>query len=461
MKKNSTGKEKPVADQFNSDARVKKAKATLLECLAEYQQQIDGVRPANPDLVKGYQKTIKEFSKARGGNLYFPYLGSGIGNGSLVELGDGSVKYDFISGIGVHHFGHSHPSLIEAGVEAGLSDTVMQGNLQQNRDAAELSKRLLKSARNIGKPFDHCFLTSTGVMAGENALKIAFQKKAPANRVLAFEHCFAGRTITFSQITDKAAYRKGVPLTLPVDYIPFDPKRALDTLNEYLYRYPGQYAAMIFELVQGEGGFNVGSDKLLRPLMERCQEAGVAVLVDEVQTFARTPSLFATEHFELGDLVDIIWIGKASQVCATLFRKDWAPAPGLLSQTFTASSGAIAAANVIIKELSEGDYFGKKGKIQKWHNWLVKRLKKLEKEDSDWVSGPYGIGAMVAFTPFEGDPQKVTAFIKDLFEQGVMGFIAGSNPLKVRFLLPVGGITDEQLEAAWEIIEVALRKHRN
>lgn len=452
--------EPTIGEKFITDPRVKAASDSLLEYLSEYQQQITEPRPANPSLVDAYEKTIVDFGKARGGNLYFPYLGSGIGNGSLVELADGSVKYDFISGIGVHHFGHSHPSLVEASIRAGLGDTVMQGNLQQNTEAVELSQKLLKTTKGMGGGFDHCFLCSTGVMAGENALKIAFQKSAPAQRVLAFEHCFAGRTITFSQITDKPAYRKGVPLTLPVDYIPFDPKTALATLNTYLDRYPGQYAAMIFELIQGEGGFNVGSEKLFRPLMERCREAGITVLVDEVQTFARTPKLYATDHFGLGDLVDIMWIGKASQVCATFFRKDSAPAPGLLSQTFTAGTGAIAAANVIVDELVEGGYFGNKGKIQKWHNWLVKRLKKLEKEDKDWVRGPYGIGAMIAFTPFQGEPQKVTNFIKELFHEGVMGFVAGANPLKVRFLLPIGGLTDEQLEAAWLLIESALRKHR-
>ena len=63
-------------------------------------------------------------------------------------------------------------------------------------------------------------------MANENALKAAFQKRFPANRVLAFEHGFAGRTLALSQVTDKPAYRKGLPETLAVDHIPFfDPAR--------------------------------------------------------------------------------------------------------------------------------------------------------------------------------------------------------------------------------------------
>ncbi|MDF1816281.1 MAG: aminotransferase class III-fold pyridoxal phosphate-dependent enzyme [Verrucomicrobiales bacterium] len=453
-------KEEPslVADAFHNDPAVREAKRILMERLGEHQMQLDGVRQADPERAKRYQEMIAELSAARSGNLYFPYIGSGIGNGALVELGDGSVKYDFISGIGVHHFGHSNPKLVAAGIEAGLSDTVMQGNLQQNAESVEFSRLLLEAAPNTGGGFDHCFLTSTGVMAGENALKIAFQKNAPANRVLAFEHCFAGRTITFSQITDKPAYRQGVPLTVPVDYVPFDPDSALKVLNDHIARYPGQHAGMIFELVQGEGGFNVGSEKLFRPLMERCREAGISVLVDEVQTFARTPALFATEFFGLGDLVDMIWIGKASQVCATLFRKDHAPQPGLLSQTFTAGSGALAAGCVILRELRDGKFFGPDGLIQKYHDRVTDKLRSIESEDPDLVSGPFGIGVMIAFTPFGGDPAKVSAFVKKLFDRGVIAFVAGSHPMRVRFLLPVGGLTVQQLEDAWEIIEDTLRE---
>ena len=75
---------------------------------------------------------LQKFGDIRGGTLYFPYLGSGIGRGPLVELADGSVKYDMISGIGVHYLGHSHPALIAASIDAAIRDTIMQGNLQQN-----------------------------------------------------------------------------------------------------------------------------------------------------------------------------------------------------------------------------------------------------------------------------------------------------------------------------------------
>ncbi|MBM3301015.1 MAG: aminotransferase class III-fold pyridoxal phosphate-dependent enzyme, partial [Deltaproteobacteria bacterium] len=215
-----------IAEQLAQDPRIGAAKKLFMEALADYQQRIEGVREGAPDLKISYDALIKGFGELRGGALFYPYLGSGIGRGALVELADGSVKYDFISGIGVHHWGHSHPEVVEACLEAALKDTVMQGNLQQNAESVSLAKTLLIAANQKGARLDHCFFSTSGAMANENALKLAFQKKFPADRILAFEGCFMGRSSTLSQVTDKPAYREGLPLTVPVDYVPFhDPSR--------------------------------------------------------------------------------------------------------------------------------------------------------------------------------------------------------------------------------------------
>jgi glutamate-1-semialdehyde aminotransferase len=125
----ATAKPSLAAQAFHQDPQVVEACQTILDVLQKHQQGITGVRAAEPALVQSYAQTIAAFSKVRGGNLYFPFLGSGIGRGALVELGDGSVKYDFISGIGVHHLGHSHPKLVAAALEAAIGDTIMLGNL--------------------------------------------------------------------------------------------------------------------------------------------------------------------------------------------------------------------------------------------------------------------------------------------------------------------------------------------
>ena len=455
---------KTVASDLASDPRIAQAKKLLLDTIADHQRKITGVRAPNAEFKQSYDELMAEFRNVRGAPLFYPYIGSGIGKGPFVELADGSIKYDFISGIGVHHWGHSHPSVIEASLDAALQDTVMQGNLQQNAEAAEVARLLLDGANRKGALFRHCFLSTSGAMANENALKIIFQKKSPANRILAFDGCFAGRTLAMLQMTDNPLYRAGLPSVLSVDYVPFfDPseptasiRRSCQHLERHLARYPGKHAAMIFELVLGEGGFYAGSRDFFAALMRILKQHNVAVLVDEIQTFSRTPELFAFQYFELDDFVEVVTVGKSAQVCATLFREDYNPKPGLLSQTFISSTSSLFAAKVIIRGLLEGGYLGPSGKIVRLHEHFQKDLEAIARRHPGLINGPYGIGAMIAFTPFEGDPEKVKRFIHALFHAGVIGFYAGHNPTRVRFLIPVGAVTFEDIDAVAQILEETL-----
>src|SRR5580704_7400316 len=106
-----------IADSFVHDSRVAEGKKLILSALNEHRSKITEIRAPDPGLKIPYEQFLKEFEQCRGGNLWFPYLGSGMGNGALVELLDGSVKYDFITGIGVHFWGHSHPDLISVAID--------------------------------------------------------------------------------------------------------------------------------------------------------------------------------------------------------------------------------------------------------------------------------------------------------------------------------------------------------
>ncbi len=107
------------------------------------------------------------------------------------ELADGSVKLDFIVGIGVHGMGHSHPANVAATVDAAIEDTVMQGNLQQSTPTVAMIQELLSLAKPEQSELQHVMLTTSGAMANENALKIAFHARQPANRVICIDNCFA------------------------------------------------------------------------------------------------------------------------------------------------------------------------------------------------------------------------------------------------------------------------------
>ena len=116
------------------------------------------------------------------------------------------------------------------------------------------------------------------------------------------------------------------------------------------------------ELVQGEGGYYEGDTQFFKALIDVARENNIAVIADEVQSFCRTTQPFAFQHFGLDEFVDIVTIGKISQVCATLFTDDYKPQPGLISQTFTGSTWAIVAARAIIQGLIDNGNFGSDGK---------------------------------------------------------------------------------------------------
>lgn len=448
-----------LASALQKDPRIDSAKQLILEAIADHQKEIKTIRPAKPELKQKYEDCVQLFGDYRGNPLGLPYIGSGLGNGALVELADGSIKYDFISGVGVHFFGHNHPALTEATIDSALSDIPLQGHLQQNIDNFELSKILIETST-----LPHCFISASGAMALENALKSVFQKKFPSYRLLAFERCFAGRTLALAQVTDKPSYREGLPQTLEVDYVPFyDPKRPEESLNSamralkgHIARYPKGHCAMIFELIQGEGGFYPGTREFFAPLMQLCKENELAIIVDEVQTFGRTSELFAFQHFNLEDYVDICSIGKLSQVCATLFKDEWNPKPGLLSQTVLSSTSAIKCSISVLKMLVQSDLYGKNGKNMRMHALFVKEFERIAQRHPGSIKGPYGLGGMIAFTFFEGDANKSKQFVNALFDAGLICFLAGSQPTRIRMLPPIPVLQEEDVKAAAQIIENCL-----
>ena len=275
--------------------------------------------------------------------------------------------------------------------------------------------------------------------------------------------CFSGRTVVAS-ITDKPHYREGLPIVLDVDYIPFfdskDPEgstnRAVHQLTYLLKKYPGQYACMIFELIQGEGGFNVGTRHFFKSLMTVLKNNNVLIFVDEIQTFGRTTELFAYQMLGLESFIDIVTVGKLSQVCATLYTSKIKPKPGLISQTFTSSTVAIETSKFILKSLMTSQYMGKHGCVARLHGYLARQFRSLQAEFPDILEGPFGVGSMFAFVVFNGEKDRVMSFVKTCFEKGLICFVAGNNPIKIRFLLPIGGVTLKDIDIAISIIKESI-----
>ena len=248
----STRRPNPLTSLLAAPA-VRSAARALLAAVAEQTSEL-ALSP------KAYARALRELERRRGRPLIFPALLGGHGRGARVRLADGTQKLDFVGGIGVYAFGHADPDLLETAVVAAAADTVFQGHLFPGPEYLRVSRALL---RHAGKRLKHVWLSVSGAIANENALKIVLQKHSPADHVVVFERSFAGRTLALAELTDKPSYREGLPLRGGVLHVPFydaeDPdstRKSVAALDAHLARFPGRIAAMLFELVQGEGGFH-------------------------------------------------------------------------------------------------------------------------------------------------------------------------------------------------------------
>lgn len=454
------------AETLRQDPRIAQAKQLIRQAVAEHGEQLQAVRTAEPSLGQRYAELLEQASAARGAALLWPYLASGLGQGPFVELADGSVKLDFIGGIGVYGCGHSHPAMVDAAIDAAIEDVVMQGNLQQHPPSIRMCQRLLELAATPQAPLTHCMLSTSGAMANENALKLAFHSAAPADRVIAFDHAFAGRSIALAAITDRPAYRQGVPLALAVDYLPnFDPDdaagstaRAREALTRLLQRHPGRYAAFWAELIAGEGGYYPGSRAFFTALLAPIRQAGIPIIFDEVQTFARTSRPLAFQHYGLDEYADIVTIGKITQVCATLYRESYKPSAPILSQTFTGASSSIAAGLATLEALRCSGCFGDDGWNVRRHRHFAARLAALADKHPGKLGGPFGEGMMIALTPGGGSPAEANKLMRLMFDEGLLGFICGGGPTRLRFLPPPAVTTEAHIDLAIELLDRALAK---
>ncbi len=467
-----------VGSELLHDQSILDAFNTIVEKVGEYSAKITDVREPTSEIATDFETMLSDAAKTKGRPLMYPSISSGVGNGALVEMADGSVKWDMLTGIGVHFMGHSNPKVIKAQLEAALIDTTKHGNLQTSYDGFTFSEKLVAHASKNSK-LAHAFITTSGAMANESALKVCYQKHAPASRVVAFENCFMGRSVTMAQLGDSAGGRQGVPLTTLVDYLPFWNKEQADTmggatpfidhsvkqLEKLIARYPGQIATFIFELVQGEGGFNVANPDFLKALMECCKANSIAVWADEIQTFGRTQEMFSFDYYGLGEYIDVCTVGKMTQACATLYTEEYNPKPGLLSGTFTGATVDFTVGNALIDELARDGNYGSDGKFAAHHAEFSKQVELLAAKHPDWfpeASGVDGLcgglGGMMRFTPFGGDKAKVGAVCREAYNQGVICFYCGHGPFHVRMLPPLPVMKMEDWARVFECMERALAK---
>lgn len=431
----------------------------LFSAILMEQQKFNKIKPADADKKDLLISKLKEYENLRGRGFFFNFMATGRGHGPFVELIDGSIKYDLITALGVNLLGHSHPIYIKSNLEAATSDAMMCGNLLSYQEPYELTKSVLESVK--GSKLKHFWLSCSGSFSNDTALKILWQKKAPNYRLIAFQKAFAGRSVAMQDVTYNASYREGMPKAIEVDHVPHfnykDPENSLKTtlaaLDALITKNGNTYAAITIELIQGEAGFIYGTKEYYEGIFKWAKEKGIYVWVDEIQSFARTHKLFSYQMFGLDEYVDVVTVGKVLQACGTFYTEELNPKPGLIAGTFNGSLAALNAGKNVIRYLTEGNFYGENGRIVEIESKVKAQFKKLT-EGSCKGKIPYygGVGTMISFEVGDGSPEVTNKFIKQLFENGIITFSAGKDPMRVRFLLPLS-LLDEHIEEIFKIIE--------
>lgn len=384
---------------------------------------------------------------------------------------EGRRYIDFAGGIAVLNTGHRHPKVVAA-VEAQLQKfTHTCYQVLPYESYVTLAERINKLT-----PGTHakktCFFSS-GAEAVENAIKIA---RASTGRpgVIAFSGAFHGRTMMGCALTGKVApYKVGFgPFPAEIYHLPFpidihgvsveDSINALHTLFKADID-PKRVAAIIIEPVQGEGGFYVTPPALMSALRKECDEHGMLLIYDEVQTgFGRTGKMFAAEHYDV--IPDIITMAKSmaggttlSAVCGKAEVMD-GPAPGGLGGTYAGNPLAIAAAHAVIDIIEEEQLVARANVLGEK---LTKRLKAAQAKLPS-IKEIRGLGSMVAaefFDPNTGEPS--TDAMKRVqaaaLEEGLILLSCGIYVNALRFLYPLT-IQDAVFDEALDILDRALLK---
>ena len=384
---------------------------------------------------------------------------------------EGKRYIDFAGGIAVLNTGHRHPKLVAA-VEAQLARfTHTCYQVLPYESYVTLAERI-----NQLTPGNHakktCFFSS-GAEAAENAVKIA---RAYTGRpgIIAFSGAFHGRTMMACALTGKVApYKVGFgPFPSEVYHIPFPMAAHGITVADSIHALhalfksdtdPKRIAAIMIEPVQGEGGFYVAPSALMQALRKECDEHGILLIMDEVQTgFARTGKLFATEHYDV--IPDMIVMAKSlaggmtlSGVCGGAAVMD-GPGPGGLGGTYAGNPLAIAAAHAVIDIIEEeglvlrANYLGEK---------LVARLQAAQLITPS-IKEIRGLGSMIAvefFDPATNLPsvEAVKRVQQAALAEGLILLTCGVYGNAIRFLYPLT-IQDNVFDEALDIIDRALSK---
>jgi 4-aminobutyrate aminotransferase/(S)-3-amino-2-methylpropionate transaminase len=395
------------------------------------------------------------------------------GHGCTVTDVDGNTFLDWSGGIGCLNVGHTNAA-VSAALHAQVDRFLHTDFTIVPYEAyVSLAERLL-ARTPISGPTKAAFFNS-GAEAVENAVKVA-KLATGREAVIAFDNAFHGRTLMAMSLTSKPhPYKAGMgpfapevyraPYPYPYRWQGDDPAgEALADLRRMLITHvpPENVAAIIFEPVQGEGGFVVPPVEFVQGLRDLASEHGIVLIADEVQTgFGRTGKLFAVEHF--GIEPDLITVAKSIAagvpMSGVLGRAELMDAPhdSAIGGTYVGSPLGCVAGMAVLDEIEQRDLLGRGQAIGER---IRSRFAQFA-ERHDQIGEVRGLGPMLAIE-FVSDPaaktpapEIATAVFQHAAENGLILLKAGLYGNCIRVLVSLVA-TDEQVDEALEILEAAV-----
>ncbi|MBN2712626.1 MAG: aspartate aminotransferase family protein [Planctomycetes bacterium] len=363
------------------------------------------------------------------------------GEGSWIWDSDGKKYLDFFPGWGVSGIGHCHPKVVEA-VKKQAEKLFHIDNTYYSEEQGRFAEIL--STKGNGQ---QCFFCNSGAEAAEGAIKLARLHCQPRYKVVTLLNSFHGRTFAAMTATGQPGKQKGLtPLVPGFSYAKINNLASVKELVD------DETCAVMVEPVQGEGGVNPCTLEFLQGLRDLCDEKGICLIFDEVQTTpARLGTWFGYQHFNIQP--DILTSAKAiaggMPMGIIMAKPEVAKSlvPGMHASTFGGNSIGCAAGIATFEAIEEDGMLGNIERIGKIIDARVESLK----NSTGGIKGIRRVGFMIGIElEFEG-----AALVQECMDNGLRVNCTQGNILR---MLPAFNITEDEIATGFGIIEDAVKK---
>ncbi len=359
--------------------------------------------------------------------------------GTLLIGKDGKEYLDFTSGIGVCNLGH-RPEKVQEAINSQLEKFWHVSNLFVQSEQ-ERAAKLLAEAANL----DVVFFANSGAEANEAAIKLV-RKATGRKKIITFVNSFHGRTFATMSATGQEKIKTGYgPMLETFTYLPYNDIAALKNEVDF------ETAAIMLEVVQGEGGIHIGGQEFLMEIQQLCKQNGALLIIDEIQTgIGRTGKPFAFQHFGLSpDMITAAkGLGNGLPIGAVIGKAALRDvfSSGSHGSTFGGNPLAIAAAIATMETIFQEGFLNN---VKEKSDYLYKLLfAKLHSHPA--IKAIRQLGMMIGI---ETDVE-LSTILKELRSAGLLVLPAGTNVIR---LLPPLTVTEVEMDKAIAIFETVLK----